>query len=141
MIITYFRKILINFAKRLPFIFVFLFLIGQIEIVHSLLFNRCEATVNEEFVLYTPISNFIGNVIYIDWIDLILLYILCIALELCWRTFMCVYLIALNLCVRTLVERFYIEYDILIGIMIFLALCAIFCIWNGIELYITKKTN
>ena len=137
----FFKRTLIWCGKLLPFIFVFLLLIGYIENIHSILFDIVRTTKEGDNFYYTPFSDFISEFIFIDWIDVLLLYILCLALELCWRTYICVHVISLNLCVRTLVERFYLEYGILVGIMIFLALCAIFCIWNGIELYITKKTN
>lgn len=138
--IFFFRKLLIGLAKRLPFIFVGLILIGQIEIIYAMVFDCCVTTTSEgEFVLYTPISNFLGKIVYIDWIDVLLLYILCFALELCWRTFLCVHVIVLNLAFRTLLERINVEDSTLVGILVFLALCAFFCVWNGIKLYLTKK--
>ena len=134
-----FKKALIWCGKLLPFIFVCLLLVGYLENIHSILFDVITTTNEGDNFFYTPLSDFISEFVYIDWIDVLLLYVLCSALELCWRTFMCVHVISLNLAFRTLLERFYIQDGIVIGIITFLALCAIFCVWNGIKIYLTKK--
>ena len=134
-----FKKALIWCGKLLPFIFVYLLLVGYLENIHSILFGVITTTNEGDNFFYTPLSDFISEFVYIDWIDVLLLYVLCSALELCWRTFMCVHVISLNLAFRTLLERFYIQDGIVIGIITFLALCAIFCVWNGIKIYLTKK--
>lgn len=135
----WFKRALIWCGKLLPFVFVFLLLVGYIENLYAISFEVTKETEEGDISLYTPISEFLTEFIYIDWIDVLLLYILCFALELCWRTFMCVHVISLNLALRTLLERFYIQDGIVVGIIGFLALCAIFCVWNGIKLYLTKK--
>lgn len=135
----FFKRALIWCGKLLPFLFVFLLLAGYLENIHSILFDVITTTKEGDNFFYTPLSDFISEFVYIDWIDVLLLYVLCSALELCWRTFMCVHVISLNLAFRTLLERFYIQDGIVIGIITFLALCAIFCVWNGIKLYLTKK--
>lgn len=135
----FFKKALIWCGKILPFVFVFLLLVGYIENIYAITFNVMKTIECGECSLYTPISEFLTEFIYIDWIDVLLLYILCFALELCWRTFLCVHVIVLNLAFRTLLERINVEDSTLVGILVFLALCAFFCVWNGIKLYLTKK--
>lgn len=135
----FFKRALIWCGKLLPFLFVFLLLAGYIENIYAIIFDVIVNTNEGDSFYYTPLSDFISEIVYIDWIDVLLLYILCFALELCWRTFMCVHVISLNLAFRMLLERFYIQDGIVVGIITFLALCAFLCVWNGIKLYLTKK--
>ena len=90
-----FKKALIWCGKLLPFIFVYLLLVGYLENIHSILFGVITTTNEGDNFFYTPLCDFISEFVYIDWIDVLLLYVLCSALELCWRTFMCVHVISL----------------------------------------------
>jgi hypothetical protein len=91
------------------------------------------------YVYYLPISNYIGNIVYIDWFDVLLLYILAIALEFCWRNMLAVHYLLLNLAVRTLVERFYIESGIVVGIASFMALAGLYCVCGGIKILLSSR--
>jgi len=90
-------------------------------------------------ILYTPISNYIGSIVYIDWFDVLLLYVLAVALEFCWRNMLAVHYLLLNLAVRTLVEHFYIGSGIVVGIASFMALCGLYCVYGGIKILLTHK--
>jgi len=127
----FFKKILIRIGKVLPFLFVFIILIGYIENVYAIAFDITITDIDGETYIYTPISTYISYIVYIDWIDVFLLYIICFALELCWRTFLCVHMILANLVVRCVLEHVYLQYGIVIGLQVFLALWAIYCIYNG----------
>ena len=133
---TLFRKILIQSGKVIPFVLAFIVAFGYIESAYAIymeLFEECE---DGSVMLYTPISNYIGSVIYIDWFDVFLLYILGIALEFCKYNFRAVHYLLLNLAVRTLVEHFYIESGIVVGIASFMALCGLYCVCGGITIFL-----
>ncbi|MEE1278963.1 MAG: hypothetical protein UHE86_07910 [Acutalibacteraceae bacterium] len=89
-----------------------------------------------DFVYYLPISNYIGNIVYIDWFDVLLLYVLAVALEFCWRNMLAVHYLLLNLAVRTLVEHFYIESGMVVGIASFMALAGLYCAYGGITIFL-----
>lgn len=136
--VTLFRKILIRSGKVIPFMLAFIVAFGYIEnayAIHMELFEECE---DGSVILYTPISNYIGNTVYIDWFDVILLYILAVALEFCWRNMLAVHYLLLNLAVRTLVEYFYIESGIVVGIASFMALAGLYCVYGGIKTLTNK---
>ena len=81
--VTLFRKILIRSGKVIPFILAFVVVIGYIESTYALITDNYEMYANGDVVLFTPISNYIGNIVYIDWFDVLLLYVLAVALEFC----------------------------------------------------------
>ena len=111
--VTLFRKVLIRSGKVIPFVLAFVVAFGYIEsayAIHMELFEECE---DGSVILYTPISNYIGSVIYIDWFDVLLLYVLAVALEFCWRNMLAVHYLLLNLAIRTLVEHFYLVFKFL----------------------------
>lgn len=132
--VTLFRKILIRSGKVIPFILAFLVVIGYIESTYALITDNYEMYSDGDVVLFTPISNYIGNMVYIDWFDVLLLYVLAVALEFCWRNMLAVHYLLLNLAVRTLVEHFYIESGIVVGLASFMALAGLYCIYGGIKI-------
>ena len=137
--VTLFRKILIRSGKVIPFILAFVVVIGYIESTYALITDNYEMYSDGDVVLFTPISNYIGNMVYIDWFDVLLLYVLAVALEFCWRNMLAVHYLLLNLAIRTLVEHFYIESGIVIGIASFMALCGLYCVYGGIKILSSRK--
>ena len=137
--VTLFRKILIRSVKVIPFILAFVVVIGYIESTYALITDNYEMYANGDVVLFTPISNYIGNIVYIDWFDVLLLYVLAVALEFCWRNILAVHYLLLNLAVRTLVEHFYIESGIVVGIASFMALAGLYCIYGGIKILLSSR--
>ena len=133
---TLFRKILIRSGKVIPFILAFVVMIGYIESTYALITDNYEMYADGDVVLFTPISNYIGNIVYIDWFDVLLLYVLAVALEFCWRNMLAVHYLLLNLAVRTLVEYFYIESGIVVGIASFMALAGLYCAYGGITIFL-----
>lgn len=134
--VTLFRKILIRSGKVIPFVLAFIVAFGYIESAYALhmeLFEECE---DGSVILYTPISNYIGSVIYIDWFDVLLLYVLAVALEFCWRNMLAVHYLLLNLAVRTFIEHFYLDWWIVVGIASFMALCGLYCVYGGITIFL-----
>jgi hypothetical protein len=136
--VTLFRKILIRSGKVIPFILAFVVVVGYIESTYALITDNYEMYSDGDVVLFTPISNYIGNIVYIDWFDVLLLYVLAVALEFCWRNMLAVHYLLLNLAVRTLVEHFYIESGIVVGIASFMALAGLYCVYGGFKILLSK---
>lgn len=137
--VTLFRKILIWTGKIIPFVFAFVVALSYIESIYAVSNEIMIADTDGDYVYYLPISNYIGNIVYIDWFDVLLLYVLAVALEFCWRNMLSVHYLLLNLVVRTLVERFYIESSIVVGIASFMALAGLLCVYGGIKVLITSR--
>ena len=137
--VTLFRKILIRSGKVIPFILAFVVVIGYVESTYALITDNYEMYADSDVVLFTPISNYIGSIVYIDWFDVLLLYILAVALEFCWRNMLAVHYLLLNLAVRTLVEHFYIESGIVVGLASFMALAGLYCTYGGIKILSSRK--
>lgn len=137
--VTLFRKILIRSGKVIPFILAFVVMVGYIESTYALITENYEMYSDGDVVLFTPISNYIGNIVYIDWFDVLLLYVLAVALEFCWRNMLAVHYLLLNLAIRTLVEHFYIESGIVVGLASFMALYGLYCIYGGIKILLSSR--
>jgi len=137
--VTLFRKILIRSGKVIPFILAFVVVIGYIESTYALITDNYEMYADGDVVLFTPISNYIGNIVYIDWFDVLLLYVLAVALEFCWRNMLAVHYLLLNLAIRTLVEHVYIESGIVVGIASFMALAGLYCVYGGIKILLSSQ--
>ena len=88
---TKFRKILIQVGKVLPFVLAFLVAISYGEIAYVLNFGLYEDADCNSYVLYTPLGNAISYLVYVDWVDVLLLYIIGIALEYCKYNLRCVH--------------------------------------------------
>lgn len=139
--ILFFRRLLINIGKFTPFLLVFLLLINYVENATAVIADITKADENGDFYYNTPISEFISELIYIDWFDIVLLYTLCFALELCWRTFMCVHVLLANMAFRNVLESVELQVRLIVYIQFFLAFCAILCVLFGIQIFITKYTK
>jgi len=137
--VTLFRKVLIRSGKVIPFVLAFVVAFGYIEsayAIHMELFEECE---DGSVILYTPISNYVGSVIYIDWFDVLLMYVLAVALEFCWRNMLAVHYLLINLAVRTLTEHFYLDWWIVVGLASFMALCGLYCVYGGIKILLSLR--
>lgn len=137
--VTLFRKILIRTGKIIPFVFAFVVALSYIESIYAVSNEIMVADTEGGYVYYLPISNYIGNIVYIDWFDVLLLYVLAVALEFCWRNMLAVHYLLLNLAVRTLVEHFYIESDIVVGLASFMALAGLYCVCGGIKILLSSR--
>jgi len=134
--VTLFRKILIRSGKVIPFVLAFIVVLGYVESAYAVYYELYEMCEDGSVILYTPISNYIGSIVYIDWFDVLLLYVLAVALEFCWRNMLAVHYLLLNLAVRTLAEHFYIESGIVVGIASFMALAGLYCAYGGITIFL-----
>lgn len=137
--VTLFRRILIRFGKVIPFIFAFVVALSYAETIYSVSNDIIIEDENGGFVYYLPISNYIGNIVYIDWFDVLLLYVLAVALEFCQRNMLAVHYLLLNLVVRTLVERFYLDLWVIIPLAGFMALCGLYCVYSGFKMLPQQK--
>lgn len=137
--VNLFRKILIRTGKIIPFVFAFVVALSYIESIYAVSNEIMVADTEGGYVYYLPISNYIGNIVYIDWFDVLLLYVLAVALEFCWRNMLAVHYLLLNLAVRTLVEYFYIESGIVVGIASFMALAGLYCVYGGIKILLSSR--
>ena len=136
--VTLFRKLLIRVGKVIPFVFAFIVVISHIESIFAILKDDIILDLEGYYTYNVPISNYIGNIVYIDWFDVLLLYVLAVALEFCWRNMLAVHSLLLNLAVRTLVEHFYIESGIVVGIASFMALAGLYCVYGGIKILLSS---
>lgn len=133
-----FRKLLIRIGKVIPFVLAFIVVLGYVEIIYAH-GNNLTIMIDDEFeTYYTPLSNFIGNIIYIDWFDVLLVWILCFALELCKYSFRCAYYLLLNMFVRAALEYFYLDNGIVVGLASFMALLGLYCVYGGIKVLTNK---
>lgn len=135
----FFRKLLIRIGKVIPFLLAFILLVNYLEIIYSIAYDVTIMDFNRYMIYTTPISNHIGDMVYIDWFDVLLIWILCYALELCKYTFRCAVYITLALCLRFALERFYIENGIVIGICAFMALYGLYCAYGGLKVLTNKQ--
>ena len=139
--ILFFRRLLINIGKFTPFLLVALLLVCYIENATAVLTNTTAIDESGDFYYSTPITEFLSEMIYIDWFDIILLYTLCFALELCWRTFMCVHVLLANMAFRNVLESVDMQVRLIVYIQFFLTFCAILCVLFWIQIFITKYTK
>ena len=136
---TWFRKLLIRFGKCIPFFISFVLLVNYIEIIYAITQNITYEDMDGYYVYSTPISIWLSNIIYIDWIDVLLIWILCFSLELCKYAFRCIYLITLNLPFRWLVEHIELQNGTIIGLSVFMALFGLFCLYGGFKMIKYQK--
>lgn len=137
--VTLFRKLLIRLGKTIPFVLAFILLVGYVELIYSIITNNTIVDTEENIIYNMPISFFIADIVYIDWLDVLLVWILCFALELCKYSFRCAYLITLNLPFRWLVEHFYLDWWLVVGIAGFMALCGLYCVYGGFKMIPRQK--
>lgn len=136
--VTLFRKLLIRLGKTIPFVLAFILLVGYVETTYSIITSNMIIDAEENIIYNLPISFFLADIVYIDWLDVLLVWILCVALELCKYSFRCAYLITLNLPFRWLVEHFYIESGIVVGLASFMALAGLYCVYGGFKILLSK---
>lgn len=137
--ITFFRKLLIRVGKIIPFVFAFIVMVSHIETAYAVLNDNIILDLEGYYTYDVPISNYIGNIVYIDWFDVLIVWILCVALELCFRAFRCAYLITLNLPFRWLTEHVYLDWWIVVGIAGFMALAGLYCVYGGFKMIPKQK--
>lgn len=129
-----FRKILIRIGKIIPFLFASIIAVSYIEAVYATCTASTIIDADGNNLLALPISDFIGNIIYIDWFDVLIVWILCVALELCKYSFRCAYYITLNLAVRLVLETLSLENNIIIPLCTFMAILGLYCVYGGIRI-------
>lgn len=136
--VNLFRKILIRVGKVIPFVLAFIVAIGYVESAYAIYYELYEMCDDGSVILYTPISNYIGNIVYIDWFDVFLLYVLAVALEYCKYNLRAVHFLLLNLLIRTLVEHVWLDGGIVVGIASFMALAGLYCVYGGFKMLVHK---
>lgn len=134
--VTLFRKLLIRLGKTIPFVLAFILLVGYVETIYSIITNNTIVDAEENIIYNLPISFSIADIVYIDWLDVLLVWILCFALELCKYSFRCAYLITLNLPFRWLVAHVSMPDGIVVGIASFMALAGLYCVYGGITIFL-----
>ncbi len=137
--ITLFRRLLIRFGKVIPFIFAAIVSFGYIELGHAIYTNSVIDIETDYIAYYTPISDAIGNVVYIDLLDVLLLYVLAIALEFCKYNLRAVHYLALNLAVRFVVESVSLDAWALIPLCAFMAILGLYCVYGGFKMIPHQK--
>lgn len=137
--INYFRKLLIRFGKIIPFLLAAIVCFGYLETIYAVAFNVTIDVGIDFEMYYTPISNYIGSIIYTDVFDVILLYILSVALEFCWRNKLAVHYLTLNLAVRYTLETLSPDGWAILPLCIFMALFGLFCVYGGFKMIKVSK--
>ena len=137
--VTLFRKLLIRLGKTIPFVLAFILLVGYVETIYSIITNNTIVDAEENIIYNMPISFFLADIVYIDWLDVLLVWILCVALELCKYSFRCAYLITLNLPFRWLVAHVSMPDGIVVGLYVFMALAGLYCVYGGIKILSSQK--
>lgn len=137
--VTFFRKLLIRVGKTTPFLLVFILLVGYVENIYSILTSRIAIDDYGLMFYYCPVGTWLSDVIYIDWFDVLLVWILCFALELCKYSFRCAYLITLNLPFRWLVENYETTDNVIITCSFIMTLLSLLCLYGGIK--VIKRLN
>ncbi len=137
--VTLFRKLLIRLGKTIPFVLAFILLVGYVETIYSIITNNTIVDAEENAIYNMPISFFLADIIYIDWLDVLLVWILCFALELCKYSFRCVYLITLNLPFRWLIENYETTDNVIITCSFIMTLLSLLCLYGGIK--VIKRLN
>lgn len=136
--VTLFRKLLIRAGKVFPFLLAFIVSVGYIENIYSVLTDRIAVDEYGMVFYYCPISMFLSNIVYIDWFDVFLLYVLAVALEYCKYNLRAVHFLLLNLLIRTLVEHVWLDGGIVVGIASFMALAGLYCVYGGFKMLVHK---
>lgn len=134
--VTLFRKLLIRFGKTIPFVLAFILLVGYVETIYSIITKNTIIDAEENVIYNLPASFYLADIVYIDWLDVLLVWILCVALELCKYSFRCTCLITLNLPFRWLVAHVSMSDGIVVGLYVFMALCGLYCVCGGITIFL-----
>ena len=137
--VTLFRKILIRTGKVIPFVFAFIVAASHVESIYAILSNNIVIDLEGYYSYDVPISNYIGNIVYIDWFDVLLLYVLAVALEFCWRNMLSVHYLLLNLGVRAALEHVPMSDGTIISIASFMALAGLYCVYGGIKVLTNSR--
>lgn len=137
--VTLFRKLLVRFGKIIPFVLAFISLVGYVETIYSIITNNTIVDTEENIIYNMPISFFLADIVYIDWLDVLLVWILCVALELCKYSFRCAYLITLNLPFRWLVENYETTDNVIITCSFIMTLLSLLCLYGGVK--VIKRLN
>ena len=137
--VNFFRKLLIRLGKIIPFLFSAIVCIGFIENIYALYAQYVVIDGNGEMFYDCPISTYITGIIYIDWFDVLIVWILCVALELCKYSFRCAIYITLNLAVRFALETLSLDGWVILPVCSFMALFGLFCVYGGFKMIKYQK--
>lgn len=130
---------MIRTGKIIPFLFAAIVAFGYCENIYAIICGNVVELPSNEIIYYCPISLWIGNVVYIDWVDVFLLYILAFALEFCKYNFRAVHYLLLNLAVRLLLENVSLSENVIIPIAWFMALFGAYCVYGGFNVLSNTK--
>lgn len=137
--VNLFRKLLIRIGKIIPFVFAFIVVISHVESICAILNDDIILDLEGYYSYNVPISNYIGNIVYVDWFDVFLLYILAIALEFCKYNMRAVHFLLLNLFIRALLEHFYLDTLVVVHLCAFMALLGLYCVYGGFKMIPQQK--
>lgn len=137
--IATFRRILIRLGKVIPFILAFCVLIGHVENIYSVAVGRIMEDEYGFEYYYCPLSEFISHIVTIDFFDVFLLYILAVALELCWRNILSIHYLTLSLALRIALETIFMPEWVVILLCTLMALLGLICVYLGIKIIAIKK--
>lgn len=134
--IFFFRRLLINTGKVIPFILAAVVCFGYGELWSAIQEKRMVVMTSSVSFYYTPCSDFIGQIVYIDMFDVLLLYILAVALQFCWRNMLAIHYLALNLAVRAALEASIIDERLTVPLCTVMFALGLYCAFSSIYAYI-----
>ncbi len=137
--ITFFRRLLVRLGKTIPFVLAFMLLVGYIESIYAVISQNLIVDVENETLYDLPITFFLSSIVYIDWFDVLIVWILCVALELCKYSFRCAIYLTLNLAVRYALETLSLDGWVIIPLCSFMALFGLFCVYGGFKMIKYQK--
>ena len=111
-----FTRILIVLGKMLPFILCSIILLEHSESLYAM-YNNIRCNVNSTEILYTPMSWYLGEYAYCSLMEILLLFVISIATECCYRHRLAIYYLAFNL-----IQKKYIETIVMSNALIYLYL-------------------
>jgi len=134
--ISVFRRLLINAGKVIPFILAAIIALGYGELAWAIHGERIIVINDTVDFYYTPCSDFLGQIIYVDVLDVLLFYILAVALQFCWRNMLAIHYLALNLAVRAALEASIIDERLTVPLCTVMFALGLYCAFSSIYAYI-----
>lgn len=128
-----FRRILVHCGRTIPYVLLCVVLINHIETTCAIALNDIAIDSTGSTIYNVPISQWVGEVIYIDWLDVVLLYLLAISMCYCKATFYALHMITISVALRYIVEHFTFATTTIVVLCTFMSTLCILSLINGVK--------
>lgn len=129
-----FRKLLVRAGKLLPFLLSLIMSVSYIENAYAIGCKIYTKDANGDVIYNTPISYFLAELIYIDFLDIMLLYILAFALEFCKYNLRAINVLTVCVLSRSILECYVFDDSALMIICLALSALCLFAIYGGFKM-------